>query len=81
MGVITVGTYIFVGNSGVLFFGHVVIVAVGAYATALTTLPRGLKQALPPRFPAGWQSSNSACPRRCSSPVCYQFWSRSSSRC
>lgn len=51
MGVITVGTYIFVGNSGVLSFGHVVFVAVGAYATALTTLPRGLKQALLPALP------------------------------
>lgn len=53
MGVITVGTYIFVGNSGVLSFGHVVFVAVGAYATALTTVPRGLKQALLPALP-GW---------------------------
>ncbi|TYK43047.1 branched-chain amino acid ABC transporter permease [Actinomadura decatromicini] len=53
MGVITVGTYIYVGNSGVLSFGHVVFVAVGAYTTALTTLPRGLKQALLPALP-GW---------------------------
>ncbi|WP_242891005.1 branched-chain amino acid ABC transporter permease [Actinomadura litoris] len=53
MGVITVGTYIFVGNSGVLSFGHVVFVAVGAYATALTTMPHGLKQALLPALP-GW---------------------------
>ncbi|WP_131736122.1 branched-chain amino acid ABC transporter permease [Actinomadura roseirufa] len=53
MGVITVGTYIFVGNSGVLSFGHVVFVAVGAYATALTTMPHALKQALLPALP-GW---------------------------
>ncbi|MFC4054978.1 branched-chain amino acid ABC transporter permease [Actinomadura syzygii] len=53
MGVITVGTYIYVGNSGVLSFGHVVFVGVGAYTTALTTLPRGLKQALLPALP-GW---------------------------
>ncbi|WCB91506.1 hypothetical protein DSM104299_00177 [Baekduia alba] len=53
MGVITVGTYIFVGNSGVLSFGHVVFVAVGAYATALTTIPPNLKHALLPALP-GW---------------------------
>ncbi|MEV8637147.1 branched-chain amino acid ABC transporter permease [Streptosporangium sp. NPDC051023] len=53
MGVITVGTYIFVGNSGVLSFGHVVFVAVGAYATALMTIPHSLKQALLPALP-GW---------------------------
>ncbi len=53
MGVIAVGTYIFVGNSGVLSFGHVVFVAVGAYVTALTTIPHNLKQALLPALP-GW---------------------------
>jgi branched-chain amino acid transport system permease protein len=53
MGVITVGTYIFVGNSGVLSFGHVVFVGVGAYATALTTIPPNLKRALLPTLP-GW---------------------------
>lgn len=51
LGVITVGTYIFVGNSGVLSFGHVVFVAVGAYATALMTIPPNLKQALLPALP------------------------------
>lgn len=56
MGVITVGTYIFVGNSGVLSFGHVVFVAVGAYATALLTIPPNLKEALLPALP-GWLST------------------------
>ncbi len=53
MGVIAVGTYIFVGNSGVLSFGHVMFVAVGAYATALATIPPNLKHALLPALP-GW---------------------------
>ncbi|RNL62609.1 branched-chain amino acid ABC transporter permease [Nocardioides marmoriginsengisoli] len=53
MGVICVGTYIFVGNSGVLSFGHVVFVAVGAYSTALMTMEPGLKRALLPDLP-GW---------------------------
>ncbi|MGI5328314.1 branched-chain amino acid ABC transporter permease [Actinomadura nitritigenes] len=51
MGIITVGTYIFVGNSGMLSFGHVVFVAVGAYTTALLTMPHNLKQALLPALP------------------------------
>ncbi|MBO9523473.1 MAG: branched-chain amino acid ABC transporter permease [Nocardioidaceae bacterium] len=51
MGVISLGTYVFVGNSGVLSFGHVVFVAVGAYGTALMTMEPALKRALLPDLP------------------------------
>lgn len=53
MVVITIGIYTFVGNSGLISFGHIAFVAVGAYATALMTIPSGLKKALLPALP-GW---------------------------
>jgi branched-chain amino acid transport system permease protein len=51
MAVITLGIYIFVGNSGLISFGHVAFVGVGAYATALMTVPSALKAALLPALP------------------------------
>jgi branched-chain amino acid transport system permease protein len=49
---IVVGLYIFVGNSGVLSFGHVSFVAVGAWAAGVLTIPAGEKSALlPSLFP------------------------------
>jgi branched-chain amino acid transport system permease protein len=53
MAVITLGIYIFVGNSGVISFGHIAFVGVGAYATALMTMPSALKAVLLPALP-GW---------------------------
>jgi branched-chain amino acid transport system permease protein len=50
--VIVVGLYIFVGNSGVLSFGHISFVAVGAFAAGLLTIPPGVKRnILPDLFP------------------------------
>ena len=37
--VLVVGLYTFAGNSGVLSFGHMSFMAIGAYATALVTIP------------------------------------------
>jgi branched-chain amino acid transport system permease protein len=37
--VLVVGLYIFIGNSGVLAFGHIAFTMIGAYATAWFTLP------------------------------------------
>ncbi|HSL64272.1 MAG TPA: branched-chain amino acid ABC transporter permease [Gaiellaceae bacterium] len=49
---IVVGIYVFVGNSGVLSFGHVSFVAVGAFAAGILTVPLELKAAvLPELFP------------------------------
>ena len=41
--VAVVGIYIFVGNSGIFSFGHMGLMAVGAYATAWQTCCPGLK--------------------------------------
>jgi branched-chain amino acid transport system permease protein len=42
---LVVGLYIFVGNSGVLAFGHITFTMIGAYATAWLTL--SVNQAVP----------------------------------
>ena len=41
---LVVGIYIFVGNSGVISFGHMGFMCIGAYATAWMTIPPMLKQ-------------------------------------
>ena len=49
---IVVGLYVFVGNSGVLSFGHVSFVAVGAWTAGVLTIPAEEKSALlPSLFP------------------------------
>lgn len=42
----------FVGNSGILSFGHVAFFAVGAYVTALATIPPTQKESLVPDLPS-----------------------------
>jgi branched-chain amino acid transport system permease protein len=49
--VAVVGLYIFVGNSGVLSFGHMSFMAIGAYASALLTIPKQQKSFLLPSLP------------------------------
>ncbi|HVR32329.1 MAG TPA: branched-chain amino acid ABC transporter permease, partial [Acidimicrobiia bacterium] len=46
--VIVVALYVFVGNSGVISFGHISFVAVGAFAAGLATAPAAVK---PTTFP------------------------------
>jgi branched-chain amino acid transport system permease protein len=49
---VVVGLYVFVGNSGVLSFGHVSFVAVGAWTAGVLTIPAQEKRALlPSLFP------------------------------
>lgn len=50
--VLVVGLYAFVGNSGVLSFGQMSFMAVGAYAGALLTIPSVQKAALLPDLPS-----------------------------
>lgn len=45
---IVIALYVFVGNSGVVSFGHISFVAVGAFAAGLTTVPEALKLSLSP---------------------------------
>ncbi|WP_226558370.1 branched-chain amino acid ABC transporter ATP-binding protein/permease [Salipiger thiooxidans] len=47
-----VGIGIYSGNSGVLSFGHLSFMAVGAYVSALLTLPAAMKAATLPKLPA-----------------------------
>lgn len=45
MAILVLGLQVFSGNSGILSFGHVSFVAIGAYTSALLTIPAGLKVA------------------------------------
>ncbi len=45
VGVLVLGLQVFSGNSGILSFGHVAFMAIGAYVSALLTIPPPLKQA------------------------------------
>jgi branched-chain amino acid transport system permease protein len=49
--VAVVGLYIFIGNSGVLSFGNVAFMAVGAYVSALLTMPTAAKSVFLPDLP------------------------------
>jgi branched-chain amino acid transport system permease protein len=48
MATVVIALYVFVGNSGVVSFGHVSFVAVGGFAAGLTTVPEALKLSLSP---------------------------------
>jgi branched-chain amino acid transport system permease protein len=50
--VAVVGLYVFVGNSGVLSFGNVAFMAVGAYVSALLTMKAGAKSVFLPDLPS-----------------------------
>lgn len=49
--VFVVGLYVFIGNSGVLSFGHASFMGIGAYTTALLTIPELQKSFLLPSLP------------------------------
>ncbi len=46
-----VGLYVFVGNSGIISFGHVGFMCLGAYATAWLSMPPMMKQIMLPGLP------------------------------
>jgi branched-chain amino acid transport system permease protein len=49
---IVIALYVFVGNSGVISFGHISFVAVGAFGAGIATVPRESKQfVMPGLFP------------------------------
>jgi branched-chain amino acid transport system permease protein len=50
--VAVVGLYVFIGNSGVLSFGNVAFMAVGAYVSALLTMKSAAKSVFLPDLPA-----------------------------
>ncbi|MBI3649119.1 MAG: branched-chain amino acid ABC transporter ATP-binding protein/permease [Actinobacteria bacterium] len=45
------GLQLFIGNSGIVSFGHVAFMGIGAYVTALVTIPPGLKASQVSRLP------------------------------
>jgi branched-chain amino acid transport system permease protein len=49
--IIVVGMSIFVGNSGVLSFGHIGFLGIGAYCAAWLTIPPSVKSSLLPGLP------------------------------
>lgn len=49
--ILVVGLYIFVGNSGVMSFGHAGFTCLGGYAAAWLTMPPMMKQTLLPGLP------------------------------
>jgi branched-chain amino acid transport system permease protein len=49
--ILVVGLYVFTGNSGVLNFGHISFMAVGAYVCAFLTIPALAKGLLLPELP------------------------------
>jgi len=48
---LVVGLYVFIGNSGVLSFGHIGFACIGAYATAWFTIPPPMKKMALPGLP------------------------------
>lgn len=49
--VIVVGMYVFIGNSGVLSFGHIAFLGLGAYTAAWLTIAPSIKMSLMPGLP------------------------------
>src|SRR5262245_33855763 len=49
---VVVGIYIFAGNSGVLPFGHIAFMGIGAYVASWLVIPPGTKEVLLPGLPA-----------------------------
>ncbi len=49
--VVVIGLYVFIGNSGVVSFGQISFMAIGAYATGLLTVKPETKQFLLPDLP------------------------------
>lgn len=48
---ITIGLQVFVGSTGIVSFGHVAFVAIGAYSAGLVSVPADRKAALLPKLP------------------------------
>jgi branched-chain amino acid transport system permease protein len=49
--IIVVGLFVFVGGSGVISFGHIAFMALGAYTSALLTIPPQTKHLFLPNLP------------------------------
>jgi branched-chain amino acid transport system permease protein len=52
LGLYVVSLQVFVGNSGILSFGHAAFAGIGAYAAALVSIPPAIREAALPNLPA-----------------------------
>lgn len=48
---VVIGIYVFIGNSGILSFGHIGFMSLGAFTSALVTIPAAAKSTLLPSLP------------------------------
>jgi branched-chain amino acid transport system permease protein len=55
---LVVSIQLFIGNSGIVSFGHVAFMGIGAYTTALVTVPEILKSAQLPDLPSSLATAN-----------------------
>jgi branched-chain amino acid transport system permease protein len=55
---LVVSIQLFIGNSGIVSFGHVAFMGIGAYTTALVTVPEVLKSAQLPDLPSALAGAN-----------------------
>ena len=78
---IVVALYLFVGNSGVLSFGHISFVAVGAWTAGVLSVPVEEKPATMPNLFGFLSDTTSAAPRRSCSRRSSAGSSRSSRAC
>ena len=60
--IVVVGIYSFIGTSGVVSFGHISFMAIGAYVGALLTVPHTMKRFLLPDLPDFIQATELAPP-------------------
>jgi branched-chain amino acid transport system permease protein len=58
MTVLVIGLYVFVGNTGIISFGHAAFICIGAYCTAWLTLPLPLKKLNMPGLPELLHTNN-----------------------
>jgi branched-chain amino acid transport system ATP-binding protein/branched-chain amino acid transport system permease protein len=54
---LVVSLQVFIGNSGIVSFGHVAFMGIGAYTTALVTIPHVLRTAQLPELPSFLQTA------------------------
>ncbi len=61
------GFGVFIGNSGILSFGHVAFIGIGAYLSGILTLPLAEKALMLRRCRRSWRRRSWGCCRRSSS--------------
>ena len=78
---IVVALYLFIGNSGVLSFGHISFVALGAWTPGVLSVPAAEKPAIMPTSPISFATARPATSPPCSSPPSSAGSARSWSAC